>query len=194
VRIVCKRLSHMLPGILIALGIGLDSAAAQQGLLPPRAAKPPLPALAQQMAQTPPGAQTPQRTTATYDDWVLRCDVQPGPPTQKICDMAQLTQVQGQANPMSRVAIGRPAKAEPVKLLVQLPVNVSLAAGVRIPHLVRGCQAHVQGRGRARHGHPPVVQGLRPGLRRAAEAVIGKKEGTAMGRALSRGTCPGKRP
>jgi invasion protein IalB len=123
--------SRALLGTVIALGIGA-AAAAQQALPLPAASPQPAQHMAQSLAQLTPAGLAPQRTTATYEDWVLRCDVQPGPPAQKICDMAQLTQVQGQASPMSRVAIGRPAKAEPVKLLVQLPVNVSLAAGVRI--------------------------------------------------------------
>src|SRR5690348_14311056 len=66
----------------------------------------------------------PQRTTATYDDWVVRCEIQVGPPQQKVCDMAQLAQVQGQTNPISRVGIPKPAKGEAVKLVIQLPVNV----------------------------------------------------------------------
>jgi invasion protein IalB len=131
---------------LIAFAIGLEGAAAQQavpanGPVPAnrpgpaqRVVKPPQAAPIQHIAQTPPSPATeaPQRTTATYEDWILRCDIQQGPPPQKVCDMAQLAQVQGQANPISRVAIGRPAKGEPVKLLIQLPVNVSFTTGVKI--------------------------------------------------------------
>jgi invasion protein IalB len=76
--------------------------------------------------------QNPQRTTATYDDWIVRCETQPGPPQQKICDMAQMAQVQGQANPISRVGIAKPAKGEPIRLVIQLPVNVTVANGVKL--------------------------------------------------------------
>ena len=46
--------------------------------------------------------------------------------------MEQLAQVQGQANPISRVAIPLPPKGEPAKLFVQLPINVSFAAPLKI--------------------------------------------------------------
>jgi invasion protein IalB len=92
-------------------------------------------AVAQQPApqqQTAPQSQpNPQRTTATYDDWVVRCEIHAGPPQQKICDMAQMAQVQGQANPISRVGIPKPGKGEGLKLLIQLPINVSIPGGVK---------------------------------------------------------------
>jgi invasion protein IalB len=99
-------------------------APAQQAQTPVAPAAPP--------AQPAPAAQEPQRTTASYGDWVLRCETLAGPPLQKTCDLDQFAQVQGQANPISRVAIPLPAKGQPVKLIVQLPVNVSLAVGVKI--------------------------------------------------------------
>jgi invasion protein IalB len=73
-----------------------------------------------------------QSTAATYDDWVVRCVTQAGPPLQKVCDMEQLTQVQGKNTPLSRVAIARPMKAPPIKLIIQLPVNVWLPSGIKI--------------------------------------------------------------
>jgi invasion protein IalB len=71
-----------------------------------------------------------ESTTATYEDWVLQCQVQPGPPAQKTCDIAQVTQVQGR--PLSRLAIPHPQKGQPVKLVIQVPVNVALHGNVRI--------------------------------------------------------------
>ena len=117
------------------------SAAAQQPA--PRVPTPPARTAPAQQAQTPvapaaPPAQPaqaahdPQRTTASYGDWVLRCETLAGPPPQRTCDLDQFAQVQGQANPISRVAIPLPAKGQPVKLIVQLPVNVSFAVGVKI--------------------------------------------------------------
>jgi invasion protein IalB len=73
-----------------------------------------------------------QSTTATYDDWVLQCQTVSGPPAQKICDIAQVTEVQGKNLPLSRVAISRAAKGQPFRLVVQVPVNVSLRANVLI--------------------------------------------------------------
>ena len=88
-------------------------------------------------------AQTaPQRTTATYEDWTVQCEQQAGPPPQKLCEMVQTVQSQGQT--VSRVALGHATKAEPFKIVVQLPVNLFLPAGVRIqaadkdPGLTRG--------------------------------------------------------
>ena len=46
--------------------------------------------------------------------------------------MAQVTQLQGKNLPFSRVAIGRPEKGQPVKLIVQVPVNASFATQVHI--------------------------------------------------------------
>jgi invasion protein IalB len=90
-------------------------------------------------AQTPaapapasPATEAPQRTTASYGDWVLQCETQTGPPVQKICDMAQTTQVQGKNLPFSRVALARPEKNQPVKLVVQVPINVTVAPNVRL--------------------------------------------------------------
>ena len=77
---------------------------------------------------------TPQRTTATYDDWVLQCETQPGPPPVKACEMTQVTQlqVQGKSQPFTRAAILRPAKDRPSRLMVQVPVNISFSSNVRI--------------------------------------------------------------
>lgn len=107
-------------------------AGAQQA--PQQRAAAPHPAPTQQMVQAPQPAatETPQRTTATYDDWVVECVTLNGPPPQKNCDMVQVAQVQGSNQPFSRVGLGRPAKGEPVKLVVQVPVNVSFGTNVHI--------------------------------------------------------------
>jgi invasion protein IalB len=62
----------------------------------------------------------------------VRCEVVAGPPQQKNCDMEQLAQVQGQANPISRVAIPLPQKGEPPKLFIQLPINVSFTVQIKV--------------------------------------------------------------
>jgi invasion protein IalB len=126
--------------LLVAFAGG---AAAQQPVpkpTPPRPAQAqhqaPAPAPAPQAQATPtaPAAtdQNPQRTTASYGDWVVRCETLAGPPPQKNCDMEQLAQVQGQANPISRVAIPLPQKGEPPKLFIQLPINVSFSAPIKV--------------------------------------------------------------
>lgn len=83
----------------------------------------------------PAGAQAPQRTTATYDDWTVRCEAVPPAPSQparKSCEMFQVTQAQGQPNPVTQIAIGRAAKTDPFKLVMQVPVNVWIASGVKL--------------------------------------------------------------
>ena len=77
----------------------------------------------------PAGAQAPQRTTASYDDWTVRCETQ-GNPAQKSCEIVQLVQLQGQL--LSQIAIGRPSKNEPLKIVFQVPLNVWLPEGVRL--------------------------------------------------------------
>ena len=123
--------------------LALTGAAAQQAPkpTPARPTQPtqhqapaaPAPAPQAQAAPAPaPVDQNPQRTTASYGDWVVRCETAAGPPPTKNCDMEQLAQVQGQANPISRVAIPLPQKGEPPKLFVQLPINVSFMAPLKI--------------------------------------------------------------
>jgi invasion protein IalB len=128
---------------ILAAAVALTGATAAAQQPPPRPAPAPHAPAApktapapQHSAQAPATAaaavQEPQRTTATYGDWVLRCEILPGPPVQKNCDMEQLAQVQGQTNPISRVAIPLPPKGEAPKLFVQLPVNASFAAPIKI--------------------------------------------------------------
>jgi len=76
--------------------------------------------------------EVPQQTTATYGDWVVQCVQNNSPPSEPVCDMAQVTQLQGKNVPFSRVAIGRPEKGQPVKLIVQVPVNASFRTDVHI--------------------------------------------------------------
>jgi invasion protein IalB len=127
--------------LAIAVMMTFTGAAAAQQQTP---ARPHHPAPAQHAAQVQPAqhpaptapaaasSESPQRTTATYDDWVLQCETRTGPPPEKICDMAQVTQVQGRNTPFSRVAVLRPVKGQPVKLIIQVPINASFAAPVRV--------------------------------------------------------------
>jgi invasion protein IalB len=74
-------------------------------------------------AQVP--QQAPQLTTATYNDWTVRCEIHD---TTKTCEMEQTSQMQGQ--PVSQIAIGRPNKTAPLRVVFQVPINVWLPAGV----------------------------------------------------------------
>jgi invasion protein IalB len=77
-------------------------------------------------------SEVPQSTTATYADWVVQCQTRAGTPPEKLCEMAQVTQLQGKNVPFSRVAVVHPVKDQPIKLIVQLPVNVSFGSPVHI--------------------------------------------------------------
>lgn len=89
-------------------------------------------AQAQVQAPAPPpaAAVAPQRTTASYEDWTVRCETL-GTPAVKSCEMVQVVTAQGQASPVTQVAIGRPGSKEPVKVVFQLPVNVWIPGGVK---------------------------------------------------------------
>jgi invasion protein IalB len=98
------------------------------------------PAFAQAQRPAPPapaapaagGVSQPDNTTATYGDWVLRC--QQGVGTTRVCEIVQTVEQQGQRGPVALVAVGRPVKGEPYKLVVQVPPNLTLGnnAGVRV--------------------------------------------------------------
>jgi invasion protein IalB len=72
-------------------------------------------------------AQVPQLTTATYDDWTVRCEMHE---TVKTCEMEQTSQIQGQ--PVSQIALGRASKGAPLRVVFQVPINVWLPAGVTL--------------------------------------------------------------
>ncbi len=105
------------------LMVTVDGAGAQAPAQKPGATAP--------AGQTP-SSEEPQRTTATYGDWVVQCVTNTNPPSAEVCDMAQVTQLQGENIPFSRVAIAHPDKGQPVKLIVQVPVNASFATAVNI--------------------------------------------------------------
>ena len=129
-RIVEKKAARWLTAALLMTIAG--GATAQQPLPRAPAARPAPSQHTVPVPQSPAQDEAPQRTTATYEDWVIQCETRAGPPPEKVCDMAQVTQVQGKNIPFSRVAIAHPAKGQPVKLVVQLPVNASFLTNVRI--------------------------------------------------------------
>ena len=77
-------------------------------------------------------AEAQQSTTATYEDWTVRCAIGAGSPPQKPCDMEQFAYGQTKERPFSRAAILQRDKDKQLTLVVQVPVNVWLATGVRI--------------------------------------------------------------
>jgi invasion protein IalB len=121
-------------GLAIAALMTIATAAMAQQQRP-AAPKPGTPAERPSVPASQPTGQSsdaPQRTTATYCDWVLQCVENTSPPSEQICDIAQVTQLQGKNVPFSRVAVAHPDKGQPVKLVVQVPVNASFAKNVHI--------------------------------------------------------------
>ena len=74
-------------------------------------------------------AQEPQRTTATYADWIVRCVVHS---KAKTCEMAQITEMKGRSQPLTQIAIGQRAKNGKLKVVFEVPVNVWLPDGVKL--------------------------------------------------------------
>jgi invasion protein IalB len=115
---------------------------APQKLQPPQAAATPMaaplsPAAAAQALPTvqpanPAQGNSPQRTTATYEDWIVQCETQSGGTPARACEMTQVTQFQGKNQPFTRIAVLRPTKDQARRLIVQVPVNVSFSTHVRI--------------------------------------------------------------
>lgn len=72
----------------------------------------------------------PEGTTATYQDWLLRCAVS----AEKVraCEIVQNLQAQGQQGLVASVALGKIDPKGPLRLVVQVPPGVWLPAGVKV--------------------------------------------------------------
>lgn len=81
-----------------------------------------------QQAQKPVSS-TPQSTTETYGDWILICSAAP---TGQVCEVDTSLSVRGQAGAIARVAFAKPTREAPLRLIVQTPVNVLIAPGVKV--------------------------------------------------------------
>jgi invasion protein IalB len=105
---------------VLALAFVAHGAAAQTN---PPTAKP---------APAPPGAD-PQATTATYGDWIVRCQrIGDGAASQRVCEAAEIVQTQGAQVPIAQIAIGRIAPTDPLRLTLVLPPNVSFPSSPRV--------------------------------------------------------------
>jgi invasion protein IalB len=108
---------------IVLLHLGLNNAGSAQTAPAP---------VAPSGASPSASGEKPQRTTASYDDWILQCYKRVGPPPEKTCEIAQVVQMQlqGKNVPFSLVVIPRPINPKSTKMIVQLPVNVSLQGNV----------------------------------------------------------------
>jgi invasion protein IalB len=75
----------------------------------------------------------PQATTANYGDWVVRCQrMGDGAAAKRVCEVAETIQTPGAQGPIAQIAIGRLAAADPLRLTVVLPPNVSFPSSPRM--------------------------------------------------------------
>lgn len=111
----------------LALGIYLLSGPGfAQGTRPATPA--PAPVAPQASAARPADARVdPARTTATYDDWTLRCDRSTG---TFVCEIVQSVTTGGP--PVAAFAVGRSTRAEPLRLTLLTPHNISIEANPRL--------------------------------------------------------------
>ena len=80
-------------------------------------AAPPAPA----PAAAAPAPETPQQTTATYDDWTLRCTR--SATAAQTCELTQTLANQGR--PVAQIALGRVARGQPMHLTILVPISVT---------------------------------------------------------------------
>lgn len=108
------------------LGMAASGAAGAQPAKPADQKPAPVP------AATPASAE-PQATTASFGDWVLRCQhLGADKDSTRLCEVDQIIQVQGQNAPVAQVGIVRPQKSEPLRATVVLPINVTFPSAPKI--------------------------------------------------------------
>ena len=75
----------------------------------------------------------PQMTTASYGDWVERCQrLDANGETRRLCEVALTVAASGQSAPLAEIAIGRVKKGAPLRLTLVLPVNVGFPSAPEI--------------------------------------------------------------
>jgi invasion protein IalB len=80
-----------------------------------------------------PVSEEPAATTASFGDWVMRCQrTGEGDKAVKSCEAAQTIQVQGQTAPIAQIGIGRLSPGEPLRITVILPPNITLPSNVHV--------------------------------------------------------------
>ncbi len=105
---------------VLAVAAALAGPAATQPAQPPAPVVPP--------PAGPTSAPEPQRTTASFGDWTLRCQRPEGGPQG--CEVGQT--LFDKTQPVAQTAIGRPSRAEPLRLTILVPANVTLSSPVRM--------------------------------------------------------------
>jgi invasion protein IalB len=110
----------------IGLGMALACQTATAQTTPKTDPAKPAPAAA-------PVSADPQSTTANYGDWVVRCQrIGDAAAGQRVCEVAQIIQMQGQQGPIAQIAVGRLAATDPLRLTLVLPPNISFPSSPRM--------------------------------------------------------------
>jgi len=93
------------------------------------------------------GGAAPERTTATFGDWVLRCEARAANAPGRHCELLQSLQDQ-RGQPVAQFAFGRTTRNAPIRVVVLIPANITVAAPMRlnlddggqpIPIVLRAC-------------------------------------------------------
>lgn len=99
------------------------------------------PAAAKGDAPKPIVASEPTVTTALYGSWTLRCmqmlpsqgtEGKTARPAAQSCEIIQSVQLQGQAQPIAQIALGRLPNDKDFTLTALLPVNIAIPGAVQI--------------------------------------------------------------
>lgn len=87
-----------------------------------------LPLLAALLAGPAAAQPEPERTLASFGDWVVRCE-RAGP--RRSCEMVQAT-LDTRQQPVAVLALGRADRDAPYRLVAQVPVSVAVAEPARL--------------------------------------------------------------
>jgi invasion protein IalB len=114
---------------VLAVTAGAAQAASDKPKPTPAAETPATPA----KKEPEPVSADPQLTTATFGDWVERCQkVNISGETRRVCEIAIGVTASGQSQRLAELAIGRLKKGDPLRATLVLPVNVSFPSAPKI--------------------------------------------------------------
>lgn len=74
----------------------------------------------------------PDSTTETFGDWSIVCATPNGGAGARACEVNTAIVLRGQTAPFARLALVRPDKEKPARLIALVPVNVSVELPVKI--------------------------------------------------------------
>lgn len=105
-----------------------------------------------QTVKTPPSSKSsttaapvsadPGTTSASYGDWVVRCQrVGEGDKAQRVCEVAQTIQAQNQRDPIAEIAFGHLPHEPALHLTTVLPPSVSFPSSVQFASDEKGADA-----------------------------------------------------